>query len=147
MKTYQDWENDLVADIKVDKTDVYGFYVVRPGDSLSKIAKDVYDNGGLFNKIYDANKATIGDNPNMIKPGQKLTIRTAERLARRLCSGRSGVWGAPSLAPGSVRLQRGCRPPASVPRPMRSDLSQLAPGRVRPAARGSSRRGLDPEPR
>ena len=74
VKTYQDWENDLVADIKVDKTDVYGFYVVRPGDSLSKIAKDVYDNGGLFNKIYEANKATIGDNPNMIKPGQKLTI-------------------------------------------------------------------------
>ena len=74
VKTYSGWENDLVADIKVDKTDVYGFYVVRPGDSLSKIAKDVYDNGGLFNKIYEANKATIGDNPNMIKPGQKLTI-------------------------------------------------------------------------
>jgi nucleoid-associated protein YgaU len=74
VKTYSGWENDLVADIKVDKTDVYGFYVVKSGDSLSKIAKDVYDNGGLFNKIYEANKATIGDNPNMIKPGQKLTI-------------------------------------------------------------------------
>ena len=74
VKTYSGWENDLVADIKVDKTDVYGLYVVKPGDSLSKIAKDVYDNGGLFNKIYEANKAAIGDNPNMIKPGQKLTI-------------------------------------------------------------------------
>jgi nucleoid-associated protein YgaU len=74
VKTYSSWEQDLVADIKVDKTDVYGYYVVKPGDSLSKIAKDVYDNGGLYNKIYEANKATIGDNPNMIKPGQKLTI-------------------------------------------------------------------------
>jgi len=74
VKTYSGWENDLVADIKVEKTDVYGFYVVKPGDSLSKIAKDVYDNGGLYSKIYEANKATIGDNPNMIKPGQKLTI-------------------------------------------------------------------------
>jgi nucleoid-associated protein YgaU len=74
VKTYSGWEQDLVADIKVDKTDVYGLYVVKPGDSLSKIAKDVYDNGGLYNKIYEANKTTIGDNPNMIKPGQKLTI-------------------------------------------------------------------------
>jgi nucleoid-associated protein YgaU len=74
VKTYSGWENDLVADIKVEKTDVYGYYVVKSGDSLSKISKDVYDNGGLYQKIYDANKATIGDNPNMIKPGQKLTI-------------------------------------------------------------------------
>jgi len=25
-------------------------------------------------KIYEANKATIGDNPNLIKPGQKLAL-------------------------------------------------------------------------
>ena len=76
VKTYAGWENDLVADIKVEKTDVYGYYVVKSGDSLSKISKDVYDNGGLFQKIYEANKATIGDNPNLIKPGQKLVIPT-----------------------------------------------------------------------
>jgi nucleoid-associated protein YgaU len=74
VKTYTGWESDLIADIKVAKTDVYGYYVVKPGDSLSKISKDVYDNGGLFQKIYEANKSTIGDNPNMIKPGQKLLI-------------------------------------------------------------------------
>ncbi len=74
IKTFADWEKDLVADINVEKTDVYGFYTVKSGDSLSKIAKDVYDNAGLYNKIYEANKATIGDNPNMIKPGQRLTI-------------------------------------------------------------------------
>jgi nucleoid-associated protein YgaU len=74
IKTYPGWEGDLVADIKVAKTDVYGYYIVKSGDSLSKISKDVYDNGGLFQKIYEANKSTIGDNPNMIKPGQKLLI-------------------------------------------------------------------------
>ena len=63
VKTYSGWESDLIADIKVEKTDVYGYYVVKSGDSLSKIAKDVYDNGGLYNKIYEANKAAIGDNP------------------------------------------------------------------------------------
>src|SRR5262245_3529023 len=74
VKSYTGWESDIVADIKVAKTDVYGYYVVKSGDSLSKISKDVYDNGGLYNKIYEANKATIGENPNMIKPGQKLMI-------------------------------------------------------------------------
>ncbi len=74
IKTYSGWETDLVADIKVAKTDVYGYYVVKPGDSLSKISKDVYDNAGLYKKIYEANKDTIGPNPDLIKPGQKLTI-------------------------------------------------------------------------
>jgi len=74
VKTYSGWEGDLVADIKVAKTDVYGYYVVKSGDSLSKIAKDVYDNAGLYKKIYEANKDVIGPNPDLIKPGQKLTI-------------------------------------------------------------------------
>ena len=56
------------------EAEVYETYEVKSGDSLSKIAKDVYDNGGLYNTIYEANKATIGDNPNLIKPGQKLLI-------------------------------------------------------------------------
>jgi nucleoid-associated protein YgaU len=74
IKSYPGWENDLVADIKVANTDVYGFYVVKSGDSLSKIAKDVYDDGKKYMKIYEANKATIGDSPDKIKPGQKLTL-------------------------------------------------------------------------
>ena len=69
IKTYSGWENDLVADIKVEKTDVYGYYVVKSGDSLSKISKDVYDNAGLYKKIYEANKATIGDNPEPDQAG------------------------------------------------------------------------------
>jgi len=74
IKTYPGWEGDLVADIKVAKTEMYGYYVVKPGDSLSKISKDVYDNAGLYKKIYDANKDTIGPNPDLIKPGQRLAI-------------------------------------------------------------------------
>jgi nucleoid-associated protein YgaU len=74
VKTYSGWESDLVADIKVAKTDVYGYYVVKSGDSLSKIAKDVYDNASLYKKIYEANKDVIGPNPDLIKPGQRLTI-------------------------------------------------------------------------
>jgi nucleoid-associated protein YgaU len=53
---------------------VYGYWTVKAGESLSKIAKDVYDDGNKYMKIYAANKATIGDNPNLVKPGQKLVL-------------------------------------------------------------------------
>jgi hypothetical protein len=49
-------------------------YSVLPGDSLSKIAQKFYGNPSLWSKIYQANKALIGPNPNLIIPGQKLTI-------------------------------------------------------------------------
>lgn len=47
---------------------------VKSGDSLWKIAKKVYGDGSQYKKIYEANKSTIGSNPNLIKPGQKLII-------------------------------------------------------------------------
>jgi len=74
IKKQSGWESEIVADIKVEKSDVYGYWTVKSGDSLSKIAKDVYDDASKYMKIYDANKATIGDNPNLIKPGQKLVL-------------------------------------------------------------------------
>ncbi|HUL78668.1 MAG TPA: LysM peptidoglycan-binding domain-containing protein [Vicinamibacteria bacterium] len=74
IKKQTGWESEVVADLKVEKTDVYGYWTVKSGDSLSRIAKDVYDDGNKYMKIYEANKATIGDNPNLIKPGQKLVL-------------------------------------------------------------------------
>lgn len=49
-------------------------YVVKKGDSLYKIAKQMYKNGSQYNKIYAANKSVIGNNPNLIYPGQKFII-------------------------------------------------------------------------
>lgn len=49
-------------------------YTVVSGDSLWKIAKQFYGNGALYTKIYDANRGTIGGNPNLIYPGQVFTI-------------------------------------------------------------------------
>ena len=46
---------------------------MKPGESLSKIAKDVYDDGNKYMKIFEANKDQLKD-PNMIKPGQKLVL-------------------------------------------------------------------------
>ncbi|TXK46457.1 LysM peptidoglycan-binding domain-containing protein [Pontibacter qinzhouensis] len=49
-------------------------YTVASGDSLSKIAKKFYGDAGSWKKIYEANKATIGSNPDLIKPGQQFVI-------------------------------------------------------------------------
>ena len=48
-------------------------YVVKSGDSLSKIAKAVYGNADRWQEIFEANKDKIKD-PNAIEVGQKLQI-------------------------------------------------------------------------
>lgn len=49
-------------------------YVVKPGDSLWKIAKLQLGDGSKYSAIYDANKAVIGHDLNKIKPGTKLVM-------------------------------------------------------------------------
>jgi nucleoid-associated protein YgaU len=49
-------------------------YTVKSGDCLWNIAKKFYGNGAQYTKIYNANKGVIGGNPNLIYPGQVLTI-------------------------------------------------------------------------
>ena len=46
-------------------------YTVKSGDTLSKIGQH---HGVAWREIYEANKDTIGDDPDKIKPGQKLRI-------------------------------------------------------------------------
>ena len=48
-------------------------YTVKAGDCLWNIAKKFYGNGAQYTKIYNANKNII-KNPNLIYPGQVLTI-------------------------------------------------------------------------
>ncbi|MEC0369421.1 LysM peptidoglycan-binding domain-containing protein [Paenibacillus chibensis] len=49
-------------------------YTVKPGDSLSKIAKLELGNSSDWQRIYQLNKQVIGSNPNALKPGQKLVL-------------------------------------------------------------------------
>jgi LysM repeat protein len=49
-------------------------YTVASGDSLWKIAAKQLGSGDRWNELYEKNKATIGANPNLIKPGQVLII-------------------------------------------------------------------------
>lgn len=52
-------------------------YTVKKGDSLWAIARKFYGNGALYTKIYSENQGVIGGNPNLIYPGQVLTIPAA----------------------------------------------------------------------
>jgi nucleoid-associated protein YgaU len=53
--------------------DPFHHSVVR-GESLWRIAEFYYGDGSQWQRIYDANRATIGSNPNLIRPGQNLLI-------------------------------------------------------------------------
>jgi nucleoid-associated protein YgaU len=78
IKTIPTWQNDIVADIKVtdpaagaataDKT-----YTVKPGDTLSGIAKEHLGSAGAYMKIFELNKDQLTD-PDKIKPGQVLRL-------------------------------------------------------------------------
>jgi nucleoid-associated protein YgaU len=51
-------------------------HVVVSGDSLSKIAEREYGDANLWPRIFEANRDLV-KNPDLIYPGQKLTIPTA----------------------------------------------------------------------
>ncbi|PNK60298.1 peptidoglycan-binding protein LysM [Psychrobacter sp. FDAARGOS_221] len=48
-------------------------YTVKSGDTLSKIAQEVYGSANEYNKIFEANKPMLSD-PNKIYVGQVLRI-------------------------------------------------------------------------
>jgi nucleoid-associated protein YgaU len=78
IKTIPDWRNDIVADIQVvppppGAATASKTYTVKPGDTLSKIAKDHLGNANAYMKIFDANKDQLTD-PDKIKPGQVLRM-------------------------------------------------------------------------
>ncbi|MEU6092251.1 transglycosylase family protein [Streptomyces sp. NPDC047085] len=50
----------------------HGDYTVREGDTLSLIAAR---HGTTWQRIYAANKKVIGDDPDLIMPGQRLALR------------------------------------------------------------------------
>ncbi|MDE6021205.1 MAG: LysM peptidoglycan-binding domain-containing protein [Ruminococcus sp.] len=60
---------------RVDNTQQPKTYTVKSGDCLWNIAKKFYGDGSKYKRIYEANKSIIPEsNPNLIHPGQVLTI-------------------------------------------------------------------------
>jgi LysM repeat protein len=83
IKTVPDWQREVVADIKVSEVGApvgtagggagERTYTVQAGDTLSRIAKQFYGDGGAYTRIFNANRDQISD-PDVIKPGQVLKI-------------------------------------------------------------------------
>ncbi len=65
---------DLVLNISAPEVDSSTTYTVQSGDSLSKIGSKY---GVSWKAIFEANRDKL-DNPDMIHPGQELTIPQAE---------------------------------------------------------------------
>jgi LysM repeat protein len=49
-------------------------YTVKKGDDLSKVSEAAYGDRKYWKKIYTANKAAIGENPNVLKEGLVLKM-------------------------------------------------------------------------
>jgi LysM repeat protein len=85
IKTIPDWQKEVVADIQVTGGPAPAVkaaaapaaaprtYTVKPGDTLSKIAKEYLGSANAYMKIFEANKDQL-TNPDLIKPGQVLRI-------------------------------------------------------------------------
>ena len=82
IKTIPEWRDEVVADIKVTgggeaatPAAAARTYTVKPGDTLSGIAKEHLGNANAYTKIFEANRDQLSD-PDKIKPGQVLKIPT-----------------------------------------------------------------------
>jgi len=83
LKTVPDWQQEVVADIKVRPAAARTpapqpgaaptTYTVKAGDTLSGIAKQFYGHANDYMDIFNANKDQLTD-PDKIKPGQVLKI-------------------------------------------------------------------------
>ena len=68
----------VVAEAAADDSEEAGrTYTVQSGDTLWKIATEMYGSGGKYMKIFEAN-TNILENPDRIKPGQVLLIPDLE---------------------------------------------------------------------
>ncbi len=66
-------DGDLTLNLSAARSDIYGEYEVKSGDSLSKIAQHVSQGKLNYNQIFEANRDKLSD-PDKIQVGQKLVI-------------------------------------------------------------------------
>lgn len=89
IKTIPDWQKEVQADIKVNPAAAakpaatsgqaaMKTYTVKPGDTLSKIAKEQLGDANAYDEIFNANRDQLTD-PDKIKPGQVLKIPALAR--------------------------------------------------------------------
>ncbi len=79
-KSFSDFENYISEMSDEDQALIVGggaYVQVIRNDSLSKLARIFCGDSRKWPQIYNANRGTIGSNPNLIKPGQVLYVPCA----------------------------------------------------------------------
>lgn len=56
------------------------YHTVKPGERLSKLAQQFYGDMHKWPILYEANRRTVGPDPNLIRPGQRLLIPRLPRV-------------------------------------------------------------------
>jgi nucleoid-associated protein YgaU len=72
-----DAPTDIEVMVSVADESNYHTHVVAKGDTLGKISKQYYGSASKYPKIFDANRDIL-DDPNKIRPDQKLVIPNLE---------------------------------------------------------------------
>ena len=61
-------------------------YTIQAGDTLSSVAQQAYGDSKQWQKIYDANKGVIGNDPGLLHPGSVIAIPTLTPPQPKECS-------------------------------------------------------------
>ena len=72
IKTHAGWENEIVANIQAQRSDVFGVHTVVAGDTLSKIAKAYLGDAGRYMEIFNA------EHRHPVEPGSDQSRSDAE---------------------------------------------------------------------
>jgi len=73
IKTLANWQNEISADLRAEKTDIYGYYTIQSGDTLSKLAKSHMGDAKRYMEIFNINKDVLS-NPDLVKVGQQIKL-------------------------------------------------------------------------
>ncbi|ALO12651.1 Putative secreted protein [Streptomyces venezuelae] len=98
-------------------------YTVTPGDSLSKIAREERVQGG-WKRLYESNRPVVGDDPDLIHPGQRLTLRIA--APRKSVESPERIDGGKATK-GAKAVPRVVTSPAVKPAPSKHPVAKTPP--------------------
>ncbi|MDT9693005.1 transglycosylase family protein [Streptomyces sp. P9(2023)] len=117
-------------------------YTVTPGDSLSRIAREERVKGG-WQRLYEANRKVVGDDPDLILPGQKLTLRITAPSATKPSTTKPSKT-EPSKSASSKAVPK-TKPPAAKP-PAAKPPAAKPPAAKPPAAKAPTAKPPAPKP-
>ncbi|WP_434599398.1 transglycosylase family protein [Streptomyces sp. A5-4] len=116
-----------------------GAYTVAGGDTLSTIADTERVKGG-WQRLYEANRQVVGDDPDFILPGQRLALDGAQKRAARDRSAEAGHASAtaPAKKAPAARKTEKTAPKAQQKAPRKTPSAPKTSGLFAPVEAGPS---------